>query len=264
MAPAVRFPEHEVPMSHVRQGLTAFAFVLAVTVPARADDAADARAIVDKAVKAQGGQEKLEKLAGHSLKFKGAFHGMGQAIPMTGEVAMQGVGKQKFDITVQAGGETFRIVNVIDGDKGWSKIGDVTKEMSKEEMAEAKEQAFAGWVATLVPLKDKQFTLTTTGETKVGDRAALGVKVTSKGRRDIDLYFDKETGLLVKTETRVKDEGSGQEVTEESFASEYKEVEGTKQAMKFTVKRDGKLFVDGEATEYTLVEKLAADTFAKP
>ena len=98
----------------------------------------------------------------------------------------------------------------------------------------------------------------------VEKRAALGVKVSSKGHRDVDLYFDKETGLLVKTETRVKMDGSDVEVQEESFASEYKEVQGTKQAMKFTVKRDGKLFVEGEATELTLSEKLDASTFAKP
>ena len=34
--------------------------------------------------------------------------------------------------------------------------------------------------------------------------------------------------------------------------------------MKFSVKRDGKLFVEGEATELTLVEKHDAGTFAKP
>ena len=45
-------------------------------------------------------------------------------------------------------------------------------------------------------------------------------------------------------ETRVKVEGSDQEATEESFPTEYKEVQGTKQAMKFTVKRDGKLYLD--------------------
>ena len=89
-------------------------------------------------------------------------------------------------------------------------------------------------------------------------------KVSSKGHRDVDLYFDKATSVLVKTETRVKDDGSGQEVTEENFPSEYKDVQGVKHAMKFVVKRDGKLFLEGEATDCTLSEKLAADVFAKP
>ena len=251
-------------MAQFRYALLTFGFVLAVMVPARADDAADARALVEKAVKAHGGQDKLDKLPGLTVKFKGTFHGMGEGIPMTGEVTTLGPDKQRVEIEVEAGGQKFPIVIVVAGDKGWSKILKELKEFDKDELAEAKEQAFAAWVATLAPLKDKQFKLATTGEIKVEDKPAVGVKVSSKGHRDVDLYFDKESGLLVKTESRVKDEGSGQEVSEEGFASGYKEVQGVKHAMKFTVKRNGKLFMEGESTEVVLSEKLDVGTFAKP
>jgi hypothetical protein len=251
-------------MKHVLHAFIGFAFVLAVCAPARADDAADAKAIVEKAIKAQGGQEKLEKLSAQVIKFKGKFHGMGQPIDMTGEVSTQGFDKSKLDVEVDVGGKKFRFINVLNGDKAWTRMSDKTSEMGKDELAEAKEQAYAAWAAKLTPLKDKQFTLATIGEVMIEKQATLGVKVSSKGHRDIDMYFDKETGLLVKTETRVKADGSDMEVQEESFASDYKEVQGTKQAMKFTVKRDGKLFVEGEATELTLEEKLDASIFAKP
>lgn len=250
-------------MTQSRYALLAAGLFLAAA-PVRADDAADARALVEKAVKAQGGREKLEKFAAHTLKFKGSFHGMGQAIPMTGDLITQGADRTKMDLEVDAGGMKVRFVIVLAGDKGWTRMGDATTEMDKDQLAEAQEQAYAGWVSNLTPLKDKAFTLATTGEAKVNDRPALGVKVTRKGHRDIDLFFDKETGLLVKTETRVKDEGSGQEVTEENYPDGYKEVEGVKMPMKFTVKRDGKLWVDGEATDYQLAEKLDAGVFAKP
>ena len=251
-------------MNHVRHAVVAFGFVLAVAVPARADDAADAKALVEKAVKAHGGQDKLEKFAGHTTKFKGKFHGMGQMLDMSGEIAVQGSDKHRLDVEVEVGGMKFRFVAVLNGDKAWKRMGDATTESDKDEVAEAKAQAYASWVSTLAPLKDKQFTLATLGETKVNDKPAVGVKVSSKGQRDIDLYFDKTTMLLVKTETRVKDDGSGQEVTEENYPSEYKDLQGTKQAMKFTVKRDGKLFVEGEATDLQLAEKLDASVFAKP
>jgi len=250
-------------MRHSRYALLAVGFFLAAA-PARADDAADARALVEKAVKAQGGQEKLEKFQAHTIRFKGSFHGMGQAIPMTGEGSTQGSDRLKMEVEVDAGGMKFKFVSVLAGDKGWVRMGDTTNEMDKDQLAETREQAYASWVGTLTPLKDKEFTLATTGESKINDRPALGVKVSRKGHRDIDLFFDKESGFLVKTETRVKDEGSGQEVTEENYPSEYKEVQGTKQPMKFTVKRDGKLWVEGEATDYQLAEKLDASAFAKP
>jgi hypothetical protein len=252
-------------MYRFRHAIAALGFVFALGAPARADDAADARKIVEKAVKAHGGQDKLDKFKGQTIKFKGTFHGMGEGIPMTGEVTSSGMDKQKIDMEIEAGGMKIPIVIVFDGEKGWAKVAKDVKEMDKEQVAEAKEQAYAGWVTTLAPLKDdKKFKLATIGEVKIDKKPALGVKVTSKGHRDVDLYFDKETGMLVKAETVVKDDMSGQEVGEESFPSEYKDVQGTKQAMKFTVKRNGKLFMEGEATGVELFEKLDASTFAKP
>ena len=251
-------------MTHVRHWLLAVGVVVGVSVPVRADDAADARALVEKAIKAQGGKEKLSKFNAHVIKFKGDFHGMGQAIPMTGEITSQGNDKVKVDAEVEAGGMKFRVINVVAGDKGWNKIGDMLMDLDKDQLAEAKLQAYSGWIATLVPLLDKEFKLSTIGEMEIEKKPAVGVKVKREGQREVDLYFDKETGLLVKFEHRVKDEGSGQEVTEENFPSNYKEVEGTKQAMKFTVKRDGKLFIEGDISEYQLLEKVEDSVFAKP
>ncbi|HJZ59013.1 MAG TPA: hypothetical protein VKE74_28980 [Gemmataceae bacterium] len=251
-------------MRHSRRAFLAFGVVLATAVAARADDdAAAARALVDKAVRAHGGQAELEKLPGVTIKFKGTFHGMGQAIPFTGEIATLGRDQQRIEIVAEAGGQKFRIVNVLNRDKGWARAADNTKELDKEDLAEAQEQAYAGWVATLVPLKDKAFTLSTIGQVEIEKRPALGVKVSAKDRRDVDLYFDKETGLLVKTETRVKDD-TGQEVVQETFLSDHKEVQGTQHAMKFTVKRDGKLYVEVEVSECQLAEKLEDSVFAKP
>ena len=251
-------------MAQFRYAVMTFGFVLAVGAPARADDAADARALVEKAVKAHGGQEKLDKLPGTTLKFKGTFHGMGEGIPMAGDISTQGPDKLRVDITVEAGGQKIPIVNVLAGDKGWNKIAKDTNEFDKDQLAEAKEEAYAGWVVTLAPLKDKQFKLSLIGEQEIEKRKALGVKVSSKGHRDVDLYFDKETGMLVKAQTTVKDDATGQEVTEETFPGEYKDVQGVKQPTKFLVKRDGKLFIEGEATDVKLAEKLDAGTFAKP
>jgi hypothetical protein len=250
-------------MRHGRCAVLAFGLVLAGTTAARADDAADARALVDKAIKAHGGAEAIAKVPAITVKFKGTVHTMGMGLPFVGEVVTQGNDRSKLDIEVEVMGQKFRFVSVLNADKGWIKMGDTTNEMDKDQLDEAKEQARTGWVATLVPLKDKQFTLATTGEIEIGKRPALGVKVSSKGHRDVDLYFDKETGLLVKTEARAKDEG-GKEVTNETFYADYKDVQGVKQAMKVTVKRDGTLYVEGEVSEYQLGESLDASVFAKP
>ena len=244
-----------------RFALLSVGLVLAAA-PVRADDAA--KALVEKAIKATGGAEALKKYPAVTVSFKGTFHGMGQEIPMTGQVTSQGPDRIKMDMEIEAGGQKFQIVNVVTKDAGWTKVAGNVMELGKDQLAEALEQAHAGYVAALYPLDDKAYTLAATGEAKVNDKPALGVKVTAKGHRDVTLYFDKESGLLVKSEHTVKDEGSGQEVVEETLYSEYKEVQGTKQAMKFTVNRDGKLYIQGEATEVHLSEKLDDNAFAKP
>lgn len=249
-------------MRHGRMMLLAFGLGFVATT-AQADDTAP-KAVLDKALKAHGGEANLAKLPASATTFKGKFHGMGEGLDMTGTVSAHGDDRLKIDIEVAAGGQKIRFVSVLNGAKGWVRLGDTTTELDKDQLDETRHAANAAWVATLAPLKGKPFTLDGVGESKIDGKPAVGLRVSREGRRDVNLYFDKATGLLLKTETRVKDEGSGQEVTEETYLSDYKDVQGTKQAMKFTVKRDGKLYLEGEVTDFTLVEKHDADVYAKP
>src|SRR5262249_31340150 len=80
-------------------------------------------------------------------------------------------------------------------------------------------------VTTLVPLlEDPGFTLTALGEAKVEGRAALGVKVAFKGRPDLSLYFDQESGLLVKYDYRLQGAGGpkGDGALEETVLRDYR------------------------------------------
>jgi hypothetical protein len=63
--------------------------VLWLVGPARADDAADAKATVDKAIKAHGGEEKLSKFKGETWTGKGTYYGMGDGLPFSAHFALQ-------------------------------------------------------------------------------------------------------------------------------------------------------------------------------
>src|SRR5262249_51826076 len=158
------------------------------------------------------GAETLAKFKGRTFKGKGKYYGMGEGIDYTGEWAVQHPDKMRVHIETEAGGMKLSFVRVTNGDKFWSKMGDNTTAVTaKEEIEEVKENGHAGWVTDLVPLKDKGFELASLGEVIVGDKKAAGVRVSHKGHRDVDLYFDKATGLLVKSEYTVKDDQSGRE-----------------------------------------------------
>jgi hypothetical protein len=234
--------------------------ILVVPTNLRADDQDDIKAILAKAIKAQGGEEKLAKEHPVTLKIKGKFYGLGgdEGIDYTLNLANTS-NKRRMELETSG----FKFIQVYNGEKGWKKINDDVMDMDKDDIAEAKEQIYQEKVGTLVPLlKDKEFKLTSLGEAKIDKKPAVGIKVSSKDHRDIDLFFDKTTGLLVKTETTVKD--MGQEYKQESIMSDYKDFDGHKVPMKIVINRDGKKFVDGETLEYKQHDKLDDNVFGKP
>jgi hypothetical protein len=231
----------------------------------RTDDADTVKAVLDKAIKAIGGEEKLTKLQALTLKGKGTFHEEGRQMPFTGVWQTQGIDKSRSSSTVDVKGIKNTEVRILNGNKGWSKSNDdKAEDFSDADLTEEKESAYLNYVTTLAPLKGKNFTLTSLGESKVDDRPVIGIKVSSKGHRDIKLFFDKETGLLAKSERPVKEVEKKKMYTEEILFSDYKEADGIKVAMKYILKWDGKVQIETEMTEAKAEEKLDDKTFAKP
>src|SRR4051794_27734519 len=97
---ALQFLGAEVAMSRFWFAVATFGIVLAGSGPAWAGDAAYARKIIEKAVRAHGGQEKIEKLPGHVVTFKGTVHVAGAGIAMNGTVSTQGPDRQRIGIEV--------------------------------------------------------------------------------------------------------------------------------------------------------------------
>jgi hypothetical protein len=251
----------EVPM-HRLVPLAAVALLI-VSAPARADDQADAKALLDKAFKAHGG-DAVEKIKAGTISIKGKFYGMGDGIDYTGTISFQLPDKQRLEIESEAGGMKFKFVQVFNKDKGWNGLAGNTVEMDKDAVAEVKEAIHAGDLSALRPSAFKDAKLSLVGEVKVNDKPAVGLRVEVKGKRDVTLFFDKETHLLVKRERRAKDPQGGEEFGEEEVYSDFKEVGGVKMSHKVVIKHDGKVFIEGETTEYKTVEKFDDAQFAKP
>src|SRR5262249_42761303 len=114
-------------------------------------------------------------------------------------------------------------------------------------------------------LRNKGVTLTPVGEVKVGDHDAVGVKVARKGYREVNLFFDKKTALLVKAETTIKVPESGKEVSQEWLFDGYKETDGVKYPTRGKILGDGKTYVRiVKPRELNPEEKLEDPVFDKP
>src|SRR5262249_54866995 len=105
----------------------------------------------------------LAKNKAHTWNETGTFYGMGEGLPFKAAYASQL--PDQFKMAVE---NVFTIV--LDGNKGW--VND--NGMSAEQIAELKENNYAGWVSTLLPLKDKAFTLTAIEDIKIGDQPRNG------------------------------------------------------------------------------------------
>jgi hypothetical protein len=245
--------------------LGAVGVALLVCGAARAADAKDAQAVLDKGIKALGGEEKLKAaLKGATWKGKGTISFGGSDNEFNFQSTVQGIDHSRQEFEGEFGGNKVKGVTVIAGDKGWRQFGDMKMELDKDALANEKRNLYLQMVPiTLVPLKDKGFKVEAADEQKVGDKPAVGLKVTAPDGKDFKLYFDKESGLPVKLVAKVVG-FMGDEADQETTYSDYKEMGGIKKATKGHVKRDGQKFLEQEVSEFKALDKVDAKTFAEP
>ncbi len=241
--------------------LGAAVVALFFVVPARADDK-DATAIVDKGIGAFGGAEKLGKVNAFSWKAKGTITFNGNENDFTGLVTIKGLDQYRRE----SGNDQFNVVVVVDGAKGWRKFGDNSSELEGDMLANEKRTIYLNVIPiTLVALKGKGFKYEAAGEEKVGDKAALILKVTGPDGKEFMLSLDKESGLPLKLVAKnMLGFQPGQEYTSETTYADYKDFGGIKKATKVEVKRDGEAFQSWEITEFKVLDKVDAETFTEP
>ncbi len=250
----------------MRQFLFPLAAVFALAPAARADDAADAKAVVEKGIAARGDKPGDTPLA-QTWKEKGKFTGGGFALEYTSDWAFQGPDKYRFAMTGEFGDAKIAITAVVNGEKAWQTDGTKTEEITGEKLEQTRNEVYHLWVTSLTPLlTDKGFTLKNAKSKKVdGSERTAAVEVTRDKRPAVTLYFDKETGLLVKTEVTVKDEfQKWKEVPEEAYFSDYKEKDGRKVFTKMRIVRDGKPLIESTLSDQRTAEKLDPKSFEKP
>lgn len=231
-----------------------------------AEDAADAKAVIEKAVKAAGGADKVSKPCALVWKYKGTFSGLGDPIELTGEVIQQTPkGQYKNVVNFEFMGNKGTRIVVFDGSKGWATFMGMTMEMGEDELAETKEQAYSTRLADLSRIQDPSLKFEPLGESKVGDKSVIGFKVTSPGHKELKLYFDKASGLVAKVERKARDTMNNDDVDQEQLFENYKEwPDGVKRAMKQTTKRSGKDYIATEVTESKVEDKVDDKVFTKP
>jgi hypothetical protein len=240
---------------------------LAVASTALADEAqdAEARRVIEKALHAMGGKEKLAGVKAATFTTKGKLYWFGAGTDFTGEMAVQGLTKARTVMRFEFLGKKQTIIAVVNGDKGRVKANDVVTEIDQKTLAvQMGDHGYITEMAMLLPLArgDTGATLSPVGDGKVGDRPTTDVEVSRKNYSTIRLFFDKETALPLRLEGKASVEGK--EETHDILLGDYKEIGGLKVAMKLTARRNGKVFYEYEISDFKLVNRLDDKLLEKP
>jgi hypothetical protein len=249
----------------MRLALLPLAAALLVSPSLRADDAADARAVIERAVKAHG-LKAGGTPAVTTWKEKIALDGLGQALDLDTEWTVQAPDKLRLQMTVTVQGQAIDLLIVLNGEKMWFVANGLLQESPPPMLSEMLTDMNRMWATSLTPLlAGDEFQLATAKEKVVNGKPAAGVAVRNGKRPVVTLYFDKATGLLVKREATVKDPAADdKEVLEEVVVSDYKEAGGRKYHTKVVVTRDGKPFYRSDVSMPRAVERPDPKLFARP
>jgi len=221
-------------------------------------------AIIDKAIKAHGGFENRAKAAGESWTVDGVMNFTDMKIPYKATYTFARPMNFLMDMSAEFGGQKVEMKAATDGKKAWESMGADVRDMAAKKAESFEHNVYGMSLTLLVPLKEKEFTLSAVPETKVNDKPAAGIKVASKGHADVTLYFDKESGLVVKSVTEIYDEFTDKTVPQEVFFEDYKDKNGVKVLGKLRFFRSGKELLAETITENKVLEKIDPKIFAKP
>ncbi len=229
----------------------------------RAEGDKSATAVIDKAIKALGGEEKLKAIKAASWKGKGTFTYSGQDNEISSTTTVEGSGQFRQDFETEVMGTRVTGSTVISGDKAWRKLNDMVSELDKDALANERLNIYPQLLPhSILLLKSDRVKVATAPEEKVDDKPAVGLKVTVPSGKDFTIYFDKGSGLPVKYTAAVN--FMNDEVKQETFLSKYKEVDGVRKATHVEVKRGGEKFLAYDVLEFKTLKEVDPTTFAEP
>jgi serine/threonine protein kinase len=232
-----------------------------------------AETVLDQAIQALGGEEKLKanKYAIWSFKATALCPDPDpELVVFEGEIRFEVCTERRSkrlsvnfqeSINREIGVGTWRWMSerVLAADKGWTIWRDVFNgDLDKNGVTSVKREAFLKILPiTPVWLKDKSFKVEL-AQDEMADKSASALKITDPDGKNFTLFFDKHTHLPTKMIAR--DAGSIQETT----FSDYKDFKGIKKAMKMETASNGKKQYSYETTDFKMSPDRGPNEFVKP
>jgi hypothetical protein len=233
--------------------------------PTVSPDDAQVTAILDKAMEAIGGEDKLRTLEAATWKGKGQIMlGDGKEHEFTSQTTIHGFDRFRSELEVRfSDATTLKMLTILNGAKVWYTVGDLS--LYPDAGAARLHRTLD---LTMIPLalarcKRLGFKVEAAGEEQIGGQPAVVLKVKYPDGKDIAIAFDKVSGLPVKAVGTVFNV-PGQEVTQETTYGAYRGFGGIQIATRLEIKINGKPSRKQELTEFKVLDRVDPATFSVP
>jgi hypothetical protein len=219
--------------------------------------------IIEKAIRAHGGEDRLNGLTGFSLKERTVYE---KGPTWTYDNVVASPSRYRSEMSSGPQDKNASII-VIDGDHGWLKRGDKVEAYPPTFLDSMRRNTipYVGPRSILrlsARQKNPRCQISVVGECTVDGHQAVGLRMKLEDGPQQTWYFDKESGLLLKTESRTAN-FEGEDIVNTTTSSDYQTFDGFPLARKETTERDGKLASTRELIDFK-VETPSDGVFAKP
>ena len=238
------------------------AVAMTVVFAAASTGADDPKVVIEKAIKAHGGKDTLEKDVAFAADMTGEIQLPFGQTKFDGKLATELPDKYRMAMNMSIGGTDVSIVQSVNGKTVRMTVNGMAQPLPESVETELRTAIALQEIGQLVTLLDSDKYKLKAGEaTKVGGQPAVTVVVTPTGGKPVELAFDEKSGYLVQT---VREALSPEEkaVKETTVMSEFKEVGKAIVGSKIVVTHDGKPFMTATMSDMKLAEKLPPATFA--
>jgi hypothetical protein len=222
----------------------------------------EAKAIIQRAIDAQGGREKLVQFERANLRTASNVQGTFVFMETWRDLRKR---LQKQLVRYDQGGKKNVLIRVINENGLWEKNNEAETTKRDDAVFNVALDGLTTFHASLLfpLLDDKAYNLSYRGDFKIEGQLAQCIRVIKDKRPATDFFFDKATGLLVKQSTKDASTQMRGKVAEALFA-EFRQLSGAKIATKTELRLDDHLLSEDYLIEIRPIAEFPKDTFAKP
>jgi zinc protease len=229
--------------------------------PASPKAEAAARAILDAALAAKGGADKLAAVKTLSWKGKATLNLPNGKVPAQVEKRYLAPDKLRLDMVIEMGGAKMSITTALAGDTGWAQEkrpdGTRTIEFPASEVAAGKAQIWRDQDFVLLRHREKGTSVAPLDDVELDGVKHHAIRVTAPDGKSVVLLIDKKSKRLVGM--TYEEQG----VSAEERFGDYKNVDGVQVAQSRKTK-SAQVDLDTKVTEIKVNGAIDAGLFKKP